>query len=78
VIVTFVTEIVLAKVTIAHPAPEYPTGPWQFRIDGHVQVKLKVQNGKILDRKRPGGLPIIWLARPEDNYCSNHPISAEA
>jgi hypothetical protein len=60
-----VTGIPLDKVTVAHPTPEYLTIALQFHIDGHAQVTVKVQNGKIVDASAAADAPIIGLASKE-------------
>jgi hypothetical protein len=60
-----VTGIALDKVTVAHPTPEYPTIALQFHIDGHAQVTVKIQNGKIVGASASADAPIIGLASKE-------------
>jgi hypothetical protein len=60
-----VTGIALDKVTVAHPTPEYPTIALQFHIDGHAQVTVKIQNGKIVSASASADAPIIGLASKE-------------
>src|ERR1700757_370777 len=57
-----VTGIALDKVAVAHPVPEYPTTALRFHIDGHVQVTVKVQNGKIVEASASADAPILGLA----------------
>ena len=60
-----VTGIALDKVAVAHPVPEYPTTALRFHIDGHVQVTVKVQNGKIVEASASADAPILGLASKE-------------
>jgi outer membrane biosynthesis protein TonB len=60
-----VTGIALDKVAVAHPVPEYPTTALRFHIDGHVQVTVKVQNGKIAEASASADAPILGLASKE-------------
>jgi hypothetical protein len=60
-----VTGIPLDKVTLAHPTPEYPASALRFHIDGHVQVTVKVQNGKIVGASASADAPIIGLTSKE-------------
>jgi len=60
-----VTGIALDKVTVAHPTPEYPRLALQLGFDGNVQVKVRVQNGKIVDASASADAPIIGPASKE-------------
>jgi outer membrane biosynthesis protein TonB len=60
-----VTGIALDKVTIAHPVPEYPRTALQIEISGHVQVTVKVQNGKIIDASATADAPLLGHASKE-------------
>jgi outer membrane biosynthesis protein TonB len=60
-----VTGIALDKVAVAHPVPEYPPVALRFHIDGHVQVTVKVQNGKIVEASASADAPILGLASKE-------------
>ena len=60
-----VTGIALDKVTVSHPVPEYPPTALRFHIDGHVQVTVKVQNGKIVDASATADAPLLGLASKE-------------
>jgi outer membrane biosynthesis protein TonB len=60
-----VTGIALDKVAVAHPVPEYPPTALRFHIDGHVQVTVKVQNGKIVEASASADAPILGLASKE-------------
>jgi len=63
-----VTGILLDKVTSAHPTPNYPRFALQLGIDGQVRVKVKVQNGEIVEASSAGS-PMLgyeakqWIVR---------------
>ena len=64
-----VIGISLDKVTTAHPTPIYPRFALQLHIDGHVRVKVKVQNGEIVEASASGDAPTLaydakqWIVR---------------
>ena len=64
-----VTGIALDKVTTAHPTPDYPRAAFALGIDGKVQLKVKVQNGRIIETNALSGAPMLayfakeWIVR---------------
>jgi TonB family protein len=64
-----VTGILLDKITTAHPTPQYPRFALQLGIDGQVRVKVKVQNGAIVEASASAGAPMLgyeakqWIVR---------------
>jgi TonB family protein len=64
-----VTGIPLDKVTTVHPTPEYPRVALALGVDGEVRVKVKVQNGRIIEANASSGAPMLayfakeWIVR---------------
>ena len=83
-----VTGIALDKVTTFHPAPAYPRVALALGIDGEVQVKVKVQNGRLIEANVLSGAPMLansakewivrnWKFKPEISGVFTIPINSK-
>lgn len=81
-----VTGIALDKVATFHPAPAYPRVAMALRIDGKVQIEVKVHDGRITEANVLSGAPMLassakawivgsWKFKPEVSGVFAIPIS---
>jgi outer membrane biosynthesis protein TonB len=81
-----VIGIPLDKVAAVHPTPEYPRAALALGIDGKVRIKMKVQDGRIVEAAALAGSPMLgyfakvwilrnWKFRPEISGVFTIPIS---
>ena len=63
-----VTGIAPDKVASVHPTPQYPRVALALGIGGEVKIKVKVQNGRIVEANVFSGAPMLaysakgWIA----------------
>jgi TonB family protein len=81
-----VIGIPLEKVATVHPTPEYPRTALALGIDGKVRIKMKVQDGRIIEAAALSGSPMLgysakewirrnWRFRPEISGVFTIPIN---
>ena len=81
-----VIGIPLDKVATVHPTPEYPRTALAFGVDGNVRIKMKVQDGRIIEADVLSGSPMLgysakqwvlrnWKFRPEISGVFTLPIN---
>jgi outer membrane biosynthesis protein TonB len=80
-----VIGISLDKVATVHPTPKYPPTALALRIDGKVRIKMRVQDGRIVEAHALSGSPFLgdsatqwilrtWKFRPEISGVFTVPI----
>jgi len=81
-----VIGIPLDKVTTVHPTPEYPRTALAMGVEGKVQIKMTVRDGRIVETKALSGNPMLgysakkwilqnWKFKPEISGVFTAPIN---
>jgi TonB family protein len=81
-----VIGIALEKVATVHPTPEYPPTALAMGVEGKVQIKMTVRDGRIVEAKALSGNPTLgysakkwilqnWKFKPEISGIFTIPIN---